>query len=121
MLSGTVPLNSSLVRDGATNLQFLGVSETPRDGRDLLAPNLIRILLAELREQFDYIVIDTAPVLGVADARSVAREADRQSSSRGGAAHQFGPQMPRLTCFWVRKKNRRAGAYAGRREQVRQQ
>ena len=76
VLSGTVPLNSSLVRDGATNLQFLGVSETPRDGRDLLAPNLIRILLAELREQFDYIVIDTAPVLGVADARSVAREAD---------------------------------------------
>lgn len=76
VLGGSLPLGAGLVKDVATDLEILGVTEAPMDGRDLLAPNLLQILLAELRAQFDFIVMDTAPVLGVADARSVAREAD---------------------------------------------
>ena len=94
VLAGTAPIGTSLVQDRATDLQFLGTTGAPTDGRDLLTPNLIQILLAELRAQFDFIVLDTAPVLGVADARSVAREADatillarwRQTSIRAANA-----------------------------------
>ena len=76
VLVGTAPVGASLVQDTATDLQILGATETPTDGRDLLSSNLLKILLADLRAQFDFVVLDTAPVLGVADARSVAREAD---------------------------------------------
>jgi len=33
-------------------------------------------MLQQLRDRFDYVVIDTAPVLGIADARAVASQAD---------------------------------------------
>lgn len=76
VLTGTAPIGASLVNDVATDLQILGATDTPTDGRDVLAPQLIQILLADLRSQFDFVVLDTAPLLGVADARSVTREAD---------------------------------------------
>jgi capsular exopolysaccharide synthesis family protein len=76
VLTGTAPIGASLINDVATDLQILGATETPTDGRDVLAPQLIQILLADLRSQFDFVVLDTAPLLGVADARSVTREAD---------------------------------------------
>jgi capsular exopolysaccharide synthesis family protein len=94
VLAGTAPIGAALVRDRVTDLEILGVTNAPTDGRDLLASNLVQILFAELRAQFDFVVLDTAPVLGVADARSVAREADatillarwRQTSVRAANA-----------------------------------
>ena len=76
MLGGTTSIADALLKDSATDLQILGVNEAPGDGRDLLAAERVGRLLAELRAQFDYVVIDTAPVLGIADARAVASQAD---------------------------------------------
>jgi succinoglycan biosynthesis transport protein ExoP len=76
VLAGTALLENSLLPDSATDLQILGTHRSPEDGRDLLAPGLVGPLLAALRTQFEYVVIDTAPVLGIADARSVASQAD---------------------------------------------
>jgi len=76
VLSRIVPVHQALLEDPDTGLTFLGASDTPSDGRDLLTPDLIGRLVAELRNQFDYVILDTAPVLGIADARSVAAAAD---------------------------------------------
>ncbi len=75
-LTGDVPLDAALFDDPLTGLKLLGTHRSPEDGRDLLAPELLVPLLTELRQRFDYVVIDTAPVLGIADARSVASLAD---------------------------------------------
>lgn len=76
VLGGTTSIAEALLKDSVTDLQILGVSEAPSDGRDLLAPDRVGPMLAELRAMFDYVVIDTAPVLGIADARAVASQAD---------------------------------------------
>jgi capsular exopolysaccharide synthesis family protein len=76
VLIGNVAVRDALLKDRSTDLQFLGMSRTPTDGRDLLAPKMLDILLAELQSQFEFVVLDTAPILGVADARSVCRHAD---------------------------------------------
>ena len=76
LLAGTVTLDAALLEDDVTDLKILGSCEPPLDGRDLLAPEAVAAVLAQLRERFDFIVIDTAPVLGIADARAVASQAD---------------------------------------------
>ncbi|WP_375396508.1 GumC family protein [uncultured Sphingomonas sp.] len=76
VLASRVTLDEGLLPDNATDLIVLGTHRSPDDGRDLLAPQIVSKLLAELRGRFDFVVIDTAPVLGIADARSVASLAD---------------------------------------------
>lgn len=76
VLGGTLPVDEALLRDEATDLVLLCTDRSPQDGRDLLAPDTVRALLAQLRAHFDYVVIDTAPILGLADARAVASLAD---------------------------------------------
>lgn len=76
VLSGQASIEEALVPDGPTDLQILGTDRSPDDGRDLLTPDLLGGLIARLKDRFEFIVIDTAPVLGIADARSVASLAD---------------------------------------------
>ena len=47
VLEGTVTVAQGLLKDVDTDLQILGTSESPSDGRDLLAPELIGRLLTE--------------------------------------------------------------------------
>lgn len=76
VLGGGVALDDALLVDGPTDLRILGTDRAPDDGRDLLTPRLVGALLDQLKERFEYVVIDTAPVLGIADARLVASLAD---------------------------------------------
>lgn len=76
-MRGEISLDQALVEDTDTGMLLLGTSEPPKDARDPLSPANMTRLLAELRTRFDVIVLDTAPVLGVADARTVAAHADR--------------------------------------------
>lgn len=76
VLGGTLSIEEALLPDSLTDLQLLCTSEGISDGRDLLAAELVTPFIAALRARFDYVVIDTAPVLGIADARSVASQAD---------------------------------------------
>ncbi len=76
VLAGTATLHQALVRDTETDLAILGTSAQAGDGRDLLGVEALATLIAGLRERFEFVVIDTAPVLGLADARVVASRAD---------------------------------------------
>jgi capsular exopolysaccharide synthesis family protein len=76
VLAGAMTTAQALLKDEETDLYILCSSAAPTGGRDLLTPDTVGALLAELKSTFDYVVIDTAPVLGVADARVVASKAD---------------------------------------------
>ncbi|HEY0668406.1 MAG TPA: polysaccharide biosynthesis tyrosine autokinase [Sphingobacteriaceae bacterium] len=58
------------------NLFVLGCGKLPDDPSELLMSPKIKLLFDELREQFDYIIVDTSPVGQVADAFSLAPYVD---------------------------------------------
>jgi len=58
------------------NLSILPAGTPPPNPAELLASSNMRDLLAELREQFDHIVIDTPPTLSVTDAVVLSPRAD---------------------------------------------
>jgi succinoglycan biosynthesis transport protein ExoP len=77
VLRGEATLDDALVLDEPSGLYVLGTSSAPTDAFDpLTRPNLER-LLVQLKERFELVILDTAPLLGVADARTVAAVADR--------------------------------------------
>jgi polysaccharide biosynthesis transport protein len=58
------------------NLFILAAGTPPPNPAELLASSNMRDLLAELRQQFDHIVIDTPPTLSVTDAVVLSPRAD---------------------------------------------
>jgi capsular exopolysaccharide synthesis family protein len=58
------------------NLFILPAGTPPPNPAELLASSNMRDLIAELREQFDHIVIDTPPTLSVTDAVVLSPRAD---------------------------------------------
>jgi capsular exopolysaccharide synthesis family protein len=59
-----------------SNLFVLPAGKTPPNPAELLASSNMRDLLADLREKFDHIVIDTPPSLSVTDAVVLSPRAD---------------------------------------------
>ncbi len=58
------------------NLSVIGCGEIPANPAELLMSSRMDELFNDLRERFDYIIIDTSPVGAVADAFSLASYAD---------------------------------------------
>jgi capsular exopolysaccharide synthesis family protein len=75
VLDGSMPLDQALVKDEATDLWILPTAG-PTDTEDYLTPERVERLFAMLRERFDVVIVDTAPVLGVVDTRVLAQQAD---------------------------------------------
>ena len=75
-MSGAKPLKDCLYEDAKSGLFILGTNVAPDFNRDLFAERPVADVLDELREQFEIIVIDTAPVLGIAESRAIAAAAD---------------------------------------------
>lgn len=70
------PLDDALVWDGETGMAWLPVATGRESKADVLASPAMDALLATLRARFDLIVLDTAPVLPVADGRLLAAKSD---------------------------------------------
>lgn len=75
-LNRGVSLEQSVWLDEASGLHVLGSRQAPPQGSDLFRGNQWPELLEELRRHYDVILIDTAPVLGIAETRDVAARAD---------------------------------------------
>jgi capsular exopolysaccharide synthesis family protein len=73
---GSATLESTLVFDGRSGLWILpaAAGEIPYD---LFTKDEMDKLFHTLGERFDYVVLDTPPILGVADARILCTKADR--------------------------------------------
>ncbi len=76
-LEGEATLDEVLWRDPASGLTVLPSEAAPARRAELLAGPEFAVLLESLRDQFEVVVIDTPPLLAVADGRLLAASADR--------------------------------------------
>lgn len=71
VLLGRATLDEMLVRWGASDLHVLPAGEVPPNPSELLGSDAMRDLFAQLTERFDFVLVDTPPVLPVTDAMVV--------------------------------------------------
>ena len=68
LLSDQVPAIRSVQRTVHTNVSVLTSGPIPSNPSELLGSGRMRDVLLELRDQFDLVLIDSPPLLGVTDA-----------------------------------------------------
>ncbi|QUD89313.1 GumC family protein [Phenylobacterium montanum] len=76
VLDGAVTLERALVKDSMSSAMFLPLSSSTSPQRDVLSSPALDKLLAAAREYYDLIILDAAPVLLLADARTLAQRVD---------------------------------------------
>jgi exopolysaccharide transport family protein len=76
VLNGQATLDQALIVDMATGARLLPLANTAFTPKDVFGSPAMDKLLDELRTRFDFIILDTAPVLPVADTRKLAAKAD---------------------------------------------
>lgn len=76
LLTGTAQLTDVLRKDRATDLILLTTRKLASTASDLLGSQAMEGLIATLKDSFDLVIIDSAPVLPVNDSRILAGLAD---------------------------------------------
>lgn len=76
VLSGAVSLSDALQETQFSGLTVLAAGATPPNPSELLASHAAKNLLEELRGKFDYVIVDSCPLLAVTDAALLAANAD---------------------------------------------
>lgn len=76
VLNGKALLSQAIVHDDDSGVYFLGQKPDEETPFDLMGSEAMSDLLTELRGQFQFVVLDTAPVLPVAESRMLAALAD---------------------------------------------
>jgi capsular exopolysaccharide synthesis family protein len=94
ILAGDVQLWESILDPGIENLRLVLSGPVPARPAELLQSTQMGEVLSGLREVADYVILDTAPILLVADALALAPlvdgvllVADSDRTSRGAVAH----------------------------------
>lgn len=77
VVTGGVSLKDAMVVDTKSNLWILSAGGSGRLPQDLFSRVETDAVMRELTKLFDHVILDTPPVLGVADARIIAAKADR--------------------------------------------
>jgi capsular exopolysaccharide synthesis family protein len=75
-LSGEVPLNEVVFHDERLGADILMGEKSRANAADLFSSDKFRAFLSRAREAYDFIIIDTPPVLVVPDARVIGQHAD---------------------------------------------
>lgn len=76
VLLGDVPLQSALLEGTPENLDVLPVGPLPLRPVELLSSTRFTDFLQRCRESYDLIIIDSSPVMGLADAPLIAQHVD---------------------------------------------
>ncbi|WP_345813119.1 polysaccharide biosynthesis tyrosine autokinase [Paraburkholderia sp. PREW-6R] len=75
VLKGTATLDEAIVKQEGTNLSVLAAGNAyPSNPAQLLSSSAFRDMLETLRSYYDYVVIDSPPVLPVSDAVTIAAQ-----------------------------------------------
>jgi capsular exopolysaccharide synthesis family protein len=76
VLRGKVGLDQAIQTNSVANLSFITRGKSVSDSADLfLGPTFARVI-SQLREQFDYVLVDSSPVLATDDATTLAPSMD---------------------------------------------
>ncbi len=76
VLQGSATLDEALILDRPSGAYFLPLAKSPHTPKDLFGSVAMDRLIATLREKFDLVLLDTAPVIPVSDTRILAPKAD---------------------------------------------
>jgi succinoglycan biosynthesis transport protein ExoP len=76
VLSGEATLQQAVSVDSDTGAHFLPLAKSAFTPRDVFGTVAMDRLLADLRARYDLVILDTAPILPVADTRVLAPKAD---------------------------------------------
>jgi len=76
VLNGSTTLPDACAASGVEHLTLLGVGHRPSNPAELLNSPRFAEVLAEARHLFDWVIVDTPPILAVADASVIARLTD---------------------------------------------
>lgn len=76
VLSGSATLTDVLQTTKYPHLTVMTAGPTPPNPSELLGSQAAKKVLGELRDQFDYVIIDTSPLLAVTDGAILATNCD---------------------------------------------
>ena len=76
ILEGSSASESALVSPGVENFTVIPAGKAPKNPSELLASKNMERLIAQLKTRFDYIFIDTPPVMPLTDACIVGPQTD---------------------------------------------
>jgi capsular exopolysaccharide synthesis family protein len=99
VLSGGNNLDRMIRETSARNVWLLSAGPVPPSAAELLAGNRIVELVREMEQRFDHVIVDSAPLLGLADAPLVARAVEGSAyvvESGGVAARGVRASIDRL-------------------------
>jgi capsular exopolysaccharide synthesis family protein len=72
ILSGAGTSSDYILHDVAPNIDVIVAGPIPPDASELLAAGRLQLLVRELSSRYDFVLVDSAPVLGLADAPLVS-------------------------------------------------
>lgn len=75
-LSGQAPMKEVIYSTNRDNLHLIPVGKFPSNPTELFAKDRFGILLEQLKQEYDYIIIDTPPLGSVIDAAVIAKQCD---------------------------------------------
>ena len=76
LVSGTHSLNECLCNDVASNIDVITAGSATPNPQELLMSDNFKKVISDLAEQYEHIIIDTAPIQAVSDAIVVSESAD---------------------------------------------
>lgn len=95
LLSGQATLEEVMIHDDVHHLDFIPSGPVPPNPSELLHTQAMKNLLAKLELEYDYVLIDTAPVGLVSDAIPLIRSADiNLFVIRSGVSQQRSANIP---------------------------
>ncbi len=76
LLTQEISPKQVMLRSALKNLYIIPRGAIAKKPSDLVSSHKFHVLVSELRAHFDYVIIDAPPIMSVADAGIMAREAD---------------------------------------------
>ncbi|MCX7359628.1 MAG: AAA family ATPase [Alphaproteobacteria bacterium] len=88
VLAGEAPWRSAIVKDPNSDAHVLPIAASGFTPRDVFGSDAMGNLISELREHYDLVILDCAPILAVAETRIVVGRADTTVLiARAGRTH----------------------------------